>query len=44
MDALSLLENMGLKVVLKGTGKVINQSIKKGVKVSKNEKIILELS
>ena len=44
MDAVSLLENMGLKVVLKGTGKVINQSIKKGVKVSKNEKIILELS
>ena len=44
MDALSLLENMGLKVVLKGTGKVVNQSIKKGVKVSKNEKIILELS
>ena len=44
MDALSLLENMGLKVVLKGTGKVINQSIKKGVKVSKNQKIILELS
>ena len=33
MDALSLLENMGLKVVLKGTGKVVNQSIKKGVKV-----------
>jgi len=44
MDALSLLENMGLKVVLKGKGSVISQSIKKGMKINPKQKIILELS
>ena len=33
MDAVVILEQMGLKFVLKGEGKVINQSIKSGSKV-----------
>ena len=44
MVALSLLEQMGIKVILKGSGKVIRQSIKSGVKVTPNTSIILELS
>jgi cell division protein FtsI (penicillin-binding protein 3) len=44
MDALMLLERMGLKVELKGTGKVIRQSIKKGSKVKVKQQILLELS
>ncbi|MDB2701930.1 transpeptidase family protein [Flavobacteriaceae bacterium] len=43
MVALSLLEQMGIKVILKGSGKVIRQSIKSGVKVTPNTSIILEL-
>ena len=35
MDALALLENMGLKVKLIGSGKVISQSIQRGIKVKK---------
>lgn len=38
------LEGMGFTVVLKGQGKVINQSIKPGAKIQTNQKIILELS
>ncbi|NNK70605.1 MAG: transpeptidase family protein [Flavobacteriaceae bacterium] len=44
MDALSLLENMGMKVKLVGSGKVRSQSIPKGTKLSKNQTIVLELS
>lgn len=44
MEALSLLEQMGLKVTLKGSGKVIRQSIKSGKKVKPNTTILLELS
>ena len=44
MVALSLLEQMGIKVILKGSGKVIRQSIKSGAKVTPNTSIILELS
>lgn len=44
MVALSLLEQMGVKVILKGSGKVIRQSIKSGAKVTPNTSIILELS
>lgn len=43
MDAISLLENMGLKVKFSGMGKVIEQSIKKGVKVSKGATVYLRL-
>ena len=44
MVALSLLEQMGVKVILKGSGKVIRQSIKSGAKVTPNTSITLELS
>ena len=44
MDAVVILEQMGLKFVLKGEGKVINQSIKSGSKVDYSKRIILYLS
>ena len=44
MDAVVVLEQMGLKFVLKGEGKVFNQSIKSGSKVDYSKKIILYLS
>lgn len=44
MDAVSLLENMGYKVSIKGTGKVKNQSVKAGSPLKKGEIIKLELS
>ncbi len=44
MDALTLLENMGLEVRLKGKGIVRSQSIAPGTKVKKNQSISLELS
>lgn len=44
MDAISILENMGLRVKLVGRGKVRKQSIQKGVKVTPKATVILELS
>lgn len=44
MEALSVLEPMGLKVVIKGKGKVKKQSLKAGVRYKFNQQIILELS
>ena len=44
MDAISILENMGLEVEVKGNGKVKKQSISKGTDLKKVKKIILELS
>lgn len=44
MDAVSLLENIGLSVKIIGNGTVFNQSIKSGTTVKKGEKIILKLS
>jgi cell division protein FtsI (penicillin-binding protein 3) len=44
MDAITLLENMGMKVRLIGSGNVIKQSIVKGKKIKKNQIVILELS
>ena len=44
MDAISLLENMGLKVKFTGTGSVVNQSKRKGESFKKGEVIILKLS
>lgn len=44
MDALYLLENLGLEVELKGQGKVIKQSLKAGAKIKDNQKIALILS
>ncbi|WP_378182472.1 penicillin-binding protein [Aquimarina sp. SS2-1] len=44
MDVISLLENMGLKVEVKGSGKVKSQSIEPGTKVQTNQTIRIELS
>lgn len=43
MDAISILENLGLKVKVTGNGKVKKQSVK-GVNLSEVKSIILELS
>ncbi len=39
MDALALLENMGLKVSTEGIGIIKSQSIEKGVKVKRNQTV-----
>ena len=44
MDALSFLENLGMKVFVKGNGKVKKQSLNVGEKISNNKEIVLELS
>ncbi len=44
MDAISLLENMGLKVRFTGVGNVVSQSLKKGRKFTKGALITLKLS
>ena len=43
-DAIALLENLGLEVEVYGDGNKINQSLKSGTKISKNQKIILKLT
>lgn len=43
-DALYLLENMGLKVSVKGRGKVTNQSVGAGTALVKGTAVVLELS
>lgn len=43
MDALAILENMGLKVKLEGVGIVKGQSIQKGIKIQKNQTVVLEI-
>jgi len=44
MDALSLLENLGLSVRINGKGKVKNQSIPAGQKIKSNQQVALSLS
>ncbi|MCF6347838.1 MAG: transpeptidase family protein [Flavobacteriaceae bacterium] len=44
MDAVALLENLGMKVLFKGTGKVKTQSVKAGEKLDKSKIIELILS
>ena len=44
MDAVALLENLGLKVIVKGIGRVKNQSLTSGQAFNKNQTIIIELS
>lgn len=41
MDALALLENLGLSVKVEGVGIVKKQSIEKGVKIRRNQTIVL---
>jgi len=43
MDALALLENMGLKVKIEGVGVVKKQSIEKGIKVKRNQEVYLDI-
>ena len=43
-DALYILENMALKVEVKGYGKVWKQSIAPGTKISPGSKVLLEMS
>jgi len=44
MDAISLLENLGLKVKVSGNGRVKSQSLNEGEKIEKGKQILLELS
>jgi len=43
-DALFLLENMGLKVTVKGKGKIVTQSISPGTNLAKGLTVTLELA
>jgi cell division protein FtsI (penicillin-binding protein 3) len=43
MDALALLENMGLNVKIQGVGIVKAQSVEKGIKVKRNQTVVLEI-
>ncbi|HYF33087.1 MAG TPA: penicillin-binding protein [Chitinophagaceae bacterium] len=43
-DALYLLENMNMKVMVKGKGRVIRQSVEAGLPYSKTQPIVLELN
>ena len=43
MDAIAILENLGIEVEVKGNGKVKNQSITKGTDLKSVKKIVLEL-
>ncbi|MCK7559602.1 transpeptidase family protein [Chitinophaga sedimenti] len=43
-DALYLLENAGLRVVVKGAGKVATQSINGGTAINREQTIVIELS
>jgi cell division protein FtsI (penicillin-binding protein 3) len=43
-DAIYLLENMGIRVAVKGKGKIVNQSIAPGTVLDKKVSVILELS
>ncbi|NNK11847.1 MAG: transpeptidase family protein [Flavobacteriaceae bacterium] len=44
MDAISILENLGLKVEVKGNGKVKKQSVRQGTRLNEVSKIVLDLS
>ena len=43
-DAIKALKKIGLKVEVRGTGKVKSQSIKPGTKIEMNQKILIELT
>ena len=43
-DAIALLENLGLVVEISGNGIKINQSVKSGSKIKKNQKVTLKLT
>jgi cell division protein FtsI (penicillin-binding protein 3) len=43
-DAVFLLENAGLKVIVHGRGKVVRQSLAPGTRISRGQKIVLTMS
>ena len=43
MDAITLLEDLGLKVLVKGNGKVVSQSLSSGEKIIKGKTVVLQL-
>ena len=43
-DAIYLLENMGVKISVKGKGKIISQSVAPGPALAKGITVMLELS
>jgi len=43
-DALFLLENMGVRVAVKGKGRIITQSIPPGTALDRPLQVVLELS
>ncbi|MEM9142870.1 MAG: penicillin-binding protein [Bacteroidota bacterium] len=44
MDAVAILENLGIQVEVKGNGRVKRQSVSQGTDLKKVDKIVLELS
>ena len=44
MDAVALMENLGIEVEIVGNGKVKRQSVKQGTNLATVKKIVLELS
>ncbi|MFN8922945.1 MAG: PASTA domain-containing protein, partial [Sphingobacteriia bacterium] len=42
-DAMALLENLGLRVALRGHGQVYRQSLKAGSRLYRNQLIVLDL-
>ena len=44
MDAIALLENMGMKVKFSGMGRVKEQSVENGIKLKKGTTIYLKLA
>lgn len=44
MDAVAILENLGVQVEVQGNGKVKQQSVAKGTNIKEVEKIVLQLS
>ena len=44
MDAIAILENLGLQVKIDGAGEVISQSISKGEKVKKKQTVVIKAS
>ena len=43
-DAVYILENMGLDVDVRGRGTILSQSIEPGARISKGNKVVLEMS
>ena len=43
MDAIALLENSGLRVMVQGRGKVVSQSLTAGQKIVVGSQIVLRL-